>query len=125
LYLQPYVSGAAIYNRLVLAFDNFNPDLTYVLFDDMQDGSYKRVNVSVQVTRSEFIYYARVDDAEYDFLHIDRSSANCTDAPVGMFLNLPITRFRSKSNTLTYARLTARRCSDEQMAFDITAKVTP
>lgn len=61
--IVPYLDGTTPKNRVVCSFDNFNPEYTEILIDDMSEGDRTNIAISITVNDlNEFIVYWAIGD---------------------------------------------------------------
>lgn len=90
LSLIPYESGGIAYNRLQIAFDNYNPDYTIILADQIVSPISYRLVVSFGYGRINIA--ARVEDELMEYT-LDTQSVYSTD-PYYLFI-IPRMRYRA------------------------------
>ncbi len=72
--LEHYMFEGRDYNRLIVSFDNYNPNKTITLLDNISINNSNEVNVLLVTNKTEFIVYYAIGNF-YDKVIFDRSDA--------------------------------------------------
>ena len=111
VYLQPYTINGVTRNRLKVAFDNFNPSMSYILNDGILDTEYHEIELVAKIGKDTSDMFCRVDDTLHTSSY-QNSVRMYEPIPVSMFLGLFLTHFKYMNNTLTYVNIYDIEVSD-------------
>lgn len=72
--LIPYTDGVIQYNKLVISFDNYNPEFTAVIIDGIVDNDIHHLSIVVSMTKTKMIVYTELNNltSKYEFLNTNR-----------------------------------------------------
>lgn len=74
LSLIPYLNGSLHRNKLVMSFDNYNPDFTVTLIDNMSDNDIRHISVVFVMSKTKMIVHVELNNnyAKYTFDNTNR-----------------------------------------------------
>lgn len=106
--LAPVDIGGVLYNSLTISFDNYNPDFSYLVADNITDSNNGVYEFTISVSKE--IYEFSVRDVHTDTYYTEsfsRGNALYSGHPMLLFLGIPVIPFKVNSNVLEYVKVYA------------------